>query len=170
MRTLRPLFFAVFVSVLFSNPTLASSVTMPLTGTVQQSTLDDGLNGQGFSGPFGDLLSRCQSDDKNRHTIYAQNSTQTTGDSTSNPGTASSTNQHPKVISQTGEKALKELVGGESQIYFKTDLGGRRVDQLANGNAHEAKVGYQSLTASNRKQILKDVELKKSGQINESTW
>ena len=108
----RYLFFglaAVYASVLFSNPTLASSVTMPLSGTVQHSTLDDGLNGLVFFAPFGDLSSPGQSDDKNRPTIYAQNSTQTTGDSsTSNPGTASSNGTHPKEIARTGEEALKK--------------------------------------------------------------
>jgi len=70
---------------------------------------------------------------------------------------------------QVGEIALKEL-GGESQVYFNTNLGGRFVDQLADGIANESKVGYQSLTSSNMLQILKDVELVNSGSVNSTAW
>jgi len=41
---------------------------------------------------------------------------------------------------KVGETALKQL-GGESQVYFKTSLGGRYVDQLVDKVAHESKVG-----------------------------
>ena len=49
-------------------------------------------------------------------------------------------------------------------------MGGRYVDQLVDGIANESKVGYQSLTQSNQLQILKDVDLIQSGQINGSAW
>uniref|UniRef100_UPI00386B2173 RHS repeat domain-containing protein n=1 Tax=Pseudobutyrivibrio sp. TaxID=2014367 RepID=UPI00386B2173 len=68
-----------------------------------------------------------------------------------------------------GENALK-LLGGKSQQYFSTSLGKRYVDQFVDGIAHESKVGYTSLTKSNRLQIAKDVELMKSGQIKSSKW
>ncbi len=68
-----------------------------------------------------------------------------------------------------GENALK-LLGGVSQKYFKTSLGGRFVDQLVGNVAHESKVGYTALTASIKKQIAKDVELVKTGQIGSSVW
>ncbi len=63
-----------------------------------------------------------------------------------------------------GEAALQEL-GGESQVFFQTDLGRRYVDQLVNGIANESKVGYQSLNDINQLQALKDAELISSGQI-----
>ena len=70
---------------------------------------------------------------------------------------------------QIGEAALQQL-GGESQVYFQTNLGARYVDQLVNGVANESKVGYQALTQSNQLQVLKDVDLMQSGQIQGSTW
>ena len=70
---------------------------------------------------------------------------------------------------KVGETALQEL-GGESQVYFSTNLGGRYVDQLVDGVANESKVGYQSLTAGNELQIMKDVDLIQSGQVNGATW
>jgi uncharacterized protein RhaS with RHS repeats len=70
---------------------------------------------------------------------------------------------------EIGEAALQEL-GGESQVYFQTSQGGRYIDQLVDGIANESKVGYQTLTQSNQLQILKDVELIQSGQIEGSTW
>jgi filamentous hemagglutinin len=70
---------------------------------------------------------------------------------------------------QIGEAALQEL-GGESQVYFRSNLGGRYIDQLVDGWANEAKVGYQSLTSTNRLQILKDADLINSTQIDGSTW
>jgi filamentous hemagglutinin len=70
---------------------------------------------------------------------------------------------------QVGEAALKEL-GGESQVYFNSNLGGRYVDQLVDGVANESKVGYQTLTSTNQLQIMKDVDLIQSSQINGSTW
>jgi RHS repeat-associated protein len=68
-----------------------------------------------------------------------------------------------------GEAALQQL-GGESQVYFNTNLGGRYIDQLIDGWAYESKVGYHSLTSTNRLQIMKDADLINSGQINGSTW
>ncbi|HJV15999.1 MAG TPA: hypothetical protein VJ546_01195 [Bacillales bacterium] len=71
---------------------------------------------------------------------------------------------------KAGEKYLANLVGGKSQVYFKTSSGGRYIDQLANGIAYESKVGYTSLTSRVRTQILKDAELIKKGQINGAEW
>lgn len=62
------------------------------------------------------------------------------------------------------------MVGGKSQVYFKTSSGGRYIDQLANGIAYESKVGYTSLTSRVKTQILKDAELIKKGQINGAEW
>jgi filamentous hemagglutinin len=70
---------------------------------------------------------------------------------------------------RTGESALKRL-GGQSQVYFRTSQGGRYVDQLVSGIAHEAKVGYQALTPGIQQQIAKDVELVATGQIKGSVW
>lgn len=69
-----------------------------------------------------------------------------------------------------GERYLAELVGGDSQVYFKTSQGGRYIDQLSDGIAYESKVGYTSLTEFVRKQVLKDAELIKTGQINGAQW
>ncbi|HEU4730906.1 MAG TPA: SpvB/TcaC N-terminal domain-containing protein [Kofleriaceae bacterium] len=70
---------------------------------------------------------------------------------------------------QVGEQALRQL-GGESQVFFRTSLGRRFVDQLVNGIAHESKVGYTTLTPSVAKQIAKDAELMATGQIKGATW
>jgi RHS repeat-associated protein len=71
---------------------------------------------------------------------------------------------------KAGEKYLANLVGGKSQVYFKTSSGGRYIDQLANGIAFESKDGYTSLTSRVKTQILKDAELIKKGQINGAEW
>jgi RHS repeat-associated protein len=68
-----------------------------------------------------------------------------------------------------GEAALKQL-GGESQVFFRTSRGGRYVDQLVNGVAHESKVGYSSLTKGVARQIAKDAELISTGQIRGAVW
>jgi RHS repeat-associated protein len=70
---------------------------------------------------------------------------------------------------QIGENALKSL-GGESQVYFRTSMGGRYVDQLAGGIANESKVGYQSLTQDIQLQIAKDAELMQTGAVKGATW
>ena len=70
---------------------------------------------------------------------------------------------------EVGENALKKL-GGESQVYFRTSQGGRYVDQLVGGVAHESKVGYTTLTQSVQRQIAKDVELMAAGEIKGSVW
>ena len=70
---------------------------------------------------------------------------------------------------KVGEDALK-LLGGESQVFFKTTTGPRYVDQLVNGVANESKVGYTSLTTDVSRQIVKDVELVNTGQVNSVTW
>ncbi|MBC7251338.1 MAG: hypothetical protein H5T62_13755 [Anaerolineae bacterium] len=70
---------------------------------------------------------------------------------------------------KVGEDALKKL-GGESQVYFRTSQGGRYVDQLVAGVAHESKVGYTTLTQSVQRQIAKDVELMAAREIKGSVW
>ncbi len=70
---------------------------------------------------------------------------------------------------KVGENALKAL-GGEPQVFFRTSQGGRYVDQLVGGIAHESKVGYTSLTTDIGRQIAKDVELMGTKQIQGSTW
>ena len=70
-----------------------------------------------------------------------------------------------------GEKYLSKLVGGKSQQYFKTsNYGGRYIDQLAKGIAHESKVGYTTLTYFVKRQILKDWELIQKGKIKGAEW
>jgi hypothetical protein len=54
-----------------------------------------------------------------------------------------------------GEDALAEF-GGEARAFQPTDYGARFVDRLAEGIAHEAKVGYTSRTQRIRWQIAKD--------------
>jgi hypothetical protein len=68
-----------------------------------------------------------------------------------------------------GEDSLK-LMGGESQVYYRTSQGGRYVDQLVDGFAHESKVGYTSLTSDISRQISKDVELIQTEQVQGATW
>jgi RHS repeat-associated protein len=68
-----------------------------------------------------------------------------------------------------GENALKEL-GGDPQVFFRTSQGGRYVDQLVNGVAHESKVGYQSLTPTIQRQIAKDAELVATSQVDSAVW
>ena len=68
-----------------------------------------------------------------------------------------------------GELELQKL-GGASQQSFDTSLGLRIIDQLVGGVANESKVGYQTLTASNRLQILKDVELMQTREVDASVW
>lgn len=70
---------------------------------------------------------------------------------------------------KVGEDALKRL-GGTSQQYFKTSSGGRYVDQLVNGIANEGKTGYMSLTPKIRAQVIKDVALLKSSQVQGVIW
>jgi hypothetical protein len=78
----------------------------------------------------------------------------------------------PKPIGWTGQIGENELrkLGGQSQVFFRTSQGGRYVDQLVNGIAHESKVGYQTLTQSIQRQIAKDVELMATGQIKAAVW
>ena len=70
---------------------------------------------------------------------------------------------------RVGEQALKAL-GGESQVFFRTSQGGRFVDQLVKGIAHESKVGYTTLTKDAARQIAKDVELIGGRDIQGSVW
>ncbi len=70
-----------------------------------------------------------------------------------------------------GEEELARLVGGKSQQYRKTSLGGRYIDQLsADKIAHESKVGYTTLTKRIRTQILKDSELINTGSVEGANW
>ena len=68
------------------------------------------------------------------------------------------------------EEELKRLVGGESQKSFSTSIGGRFVDQYADGIAYESKVGYTALTKRIRTQVEKDAELLKNGRIKGTHW
>lgn len=70
---------------------------------------------------------------------------------------------------KVGESALKAL-GGQSQVHFRTSQGARFIDQLANGVAHESKVGYQALTKDIQRQISKDAELLQTERIQGATW
>ncbi|MXP05566.1 RHS repeat-associated core domain-containing protein, partial [Apibacter sp. B3546] len=70
---------------------------------------------------------------------------------------------------KVGEDALK-LLGGESQVPFKTSKGMRYIDQLVGNSAHESKVGYTTLSKGVQKQIMKDADLIQKGQIESSTW
>ncbi len=71
---------------------------------------------------------------------------------------------------KAGEEYLAKLVGGKSQVYFKTSQGGRYIDQLAGDVAYESKVGYTTLTDFVKNQILKDAELIEQGVIKGSSW
>ena len=55
-------------------------------------------------------------------------------------------------------------------MFFRTTQGGRYVDQLVNGVAHESKVGYATLTKDVATQIAKDAELINSGAIRGAAW
>jgi filamentous hemagglutinin len=70
---------------------------------------------------------------------------------------------------KVGELYLESL-GGKSQQYFSTSLGGRFIDQLVNGMANESKVGYTTLTKGIQTQIAKDVELKATDAVKDVTW
>jgi len=70
---------------------------------------------------------------------------------------------------KVGENALKTL-GGESHVFLPTSKGGRVVDQLVGGVAHESKVGRTSLTKTIKSQIAKDVELVAKQKIESSVW
>jgi RHS repeat-associated protein len=70
---------------------------------------------------------------------------------------------------QIGQQYLQQM-GGQSQAYFNTTLGGRFIDQLVNGMAYESKVGYVSLTESISLQVAKDVELMSLGLVNSVSW
>ncbi len=71
---------------------------------------------------------------------------------------------------KAGEDELARLYGGEPQAYFKTSNGRRFVDMLANGVAHESKVGRTSLTNFVKTQVLKDAELLKNGSVDDVIW
>jgi len=70
---------------------------------------------------------------------------------------------------KVGEARLADL-GGKPQAYFKTSMGGRYVDRLAEGVAHESKVGYTTLTSNIQRQIAKDAELMATGKVDEVVW
>ncbi|WP_244114099.1 filamentous hemagglutinin N-terminal domain-containing protein [Burkholderia contaminans] len=71
---------------------------------------------------------------------------------------------------QIGESALAAL-GGQGNVSFPTTEGMRFVDRLTPGNiANEAKVGYTSLDSFTKTQVVKDIELMKTGVVNGVTW
>ena len=82
----------------------------------------------------------------------------------SSAGTTSS------VIGKRGEQWLIDTYGGESQVFFKASRGNRFIDQLADGIAHESKVGYTTMTVSIKNQVLKDAELINLGEIDGAHW
>ena len=71
-----------------------------------------------------------------------------------------------------GEIKLAELVGGRPNVYFKTSLGGRYVDQLSNGIAYESKTGFVKYGESTLawKQIKKDAELLRTEAVDGVYW
>ncbi len=71
---------------------------------------------------------------------------------------------------KAGERELANMFGGKSQAYFKTTNGARYIDQLADGVAHESKVGYTTLTQFVKKQVLKEAEILERGDVDEVVW
>lgn len=70
-----------------------------------------------------------------------------------------------------GEEELLRIYGGKKHAYRKTTLGRRFIDVLDSNNiAHESKVGYTTLTSFVKKQILKDAELIRTGEIDGACW
>ena len=78
----------------------------------------------------------------------------------------------PNEIGDVGEGALANDVGGVSQQYMRTNLGGRFLDQYVpeSSAGFEAKTGFQYLSQSNAMQIAKDNELLSTGQLNSMEW
>ncbi len=72
----------------------------------------------------------------------------------------------PREIGKIGEEQLLKTFGGKSQVPFDTSFGKRIFDQFSLGTARESKVGYQTLTASNKLQIDKTAELLSTGRIS----
>lgn len=60
--------------------------------------------------------------------------------------------------------------GVSVQIIVNDDKGGRYVDQLSNGIAYEAKVGYTCLSQRVRIQVMKDAYLLQTNQVNAVVW
>ncbi len=72
---------------------------------------------------------------------------------------------------RAGEKYLAAIVGGVAKpVTFRTSKGIRFVDVLVDDIAHESKVGFTELTPFIKKQILKDAELLKNGDIEGVKW
>lgn len=69
-----------------------------------------------------------------------------------------------------GKKLLAQSVGGTAQVRFSTSKGTRVVDQFSEGVTHESKTGYQYLNNATRNQIIKDPELKASGDVKDVVW
>ncbi|HBG69914.1 MAG: hypothetical protein A2W93_14980 [Bacteroidetes bacterium GWF2_43_63] len=74
-----------------------------------------------------------------------------------------------KQLGNMGECALRMVYGGGKKS-FNTALGWRFVDNFANGVAYESKVGYTSATQFVQQQFNKDIELLKSGAVDEVVW
>ncbi len=68
-----------------------------------------------------------------------------------------------------GENYLK-LLGGKQQVFFKTPFGGRFIDRLAGGIAHEAKVGRTAASKFVKIQLMKDIHLLKNKEVKEVIW
>lgn len=74
----------------------------------------------------------------------------------------------------SGEEMLAKKYPGEPHVYFNTIKygfkGGRYVDQLSNGVAYEAKVGYTCLSNRVKIQIQKDAYLLKNEEVKGVVW
>jgi hypothetical protein len=77
-------------------------------------------------------------------------------------------------LGRWGETRLGQILGAnvaKNTGPLMTSLGKRVPDYLVDGIAYEAKAGVNvGLTSTIRKQILKDVELRASGQIRGAEW
>ncbi|MFD1460350.1 RHS repeat-associated core domain-containing protein [Paenibacillus farraposensis] len=72
---------------------------------------------------------------------------------------------------KAGEQFLAKSLGSkQTQVFFNTSLGRRYIDVMKDGIAHESKVGYTSLTSFVKKQIQKDAELIRTGDIEGAVW
>jgi hypothetical protein len=69
------------------------------------------------------------------------------------PGSASASSGVQAENRVRGFDLVAQQLGDESQVFFRTSQGGRFVDQVVDGVAHEAKVGAQWLTSRTAAQI-----------------
>ncbi|MFB9955789.1 DUF6531 domain-containing protein [Cellulomonas denverensis] len=61
-------------------------------------------------------------------------------------------------------------IGGQTEQYRSTSLGGRFYDILRGTQAFEIKTGRISLTSSIRQQVMKDAQLLQSQEVTSVTW